>query len=477
MIQVTKQFIKNEDISIESIKRRLEQISDAIRKSNQMNLTDINVICEEIFGQILNLIYDLELTSMTANVSGNFIAVDLVDYKKKIAFQVTSRIDKRKIDETVRKFNKSELADKIDSLYILILNRKSFEAEDIMLDSGKLFSYQENIIDIGRLIRLVENSGHEIIVKVYEIINMVFDSGRLVYKNVIKSTEELTSNILVESYDTALWKLGYGAIQLSAFLPMNYKQEVSCCVEIRKHDLAGMFLTLNQSKLMEDYFVSEEEFIEKHCVGRVCVEEDIWIQLENVRLNINAHTAYHIYQLFSELYVQYRKSIRKINQILGTDNMEKKEDKYLLRNVTIEQWLQMLRFADAHNGYMLEGNLEENIFLTSSDRTKIILVPNVNSNKKGDIWAELSVKASNASSGVLEVWWTPGYRAAELDCMEGFDNVIKWRADHTLNWMNCWMLPTANEYNTHTKHGLGSWYKAGRLFLKNFILGSKKSKK
>ena len=76
----------------------MEQVTDAIRKSNQINLTDINVICEEIFGQILNLIYDLELTSMTANVSGNFIAVDLVDYKKKIAFQVTSRTDKRKID-------------------------------------------------------------------------------------------------------------------------------------------------------------------------------------------------------------------------------------------------------------------------------------------------------------------------------------------------------------------------------------------
>lgn len=468
MIQVTKQFIKNEDINIENIKRRLEQVTDAIRKSNQINLTDINVICEEIFGQILNLIYDLELTSMTANVSGNFIAVDLVDYKKKIAFQVTSRTDKRKIDETIRKFKKSELADKIDSLYILILNRRTFEADDIMLDSGKPFSYQGNIIDMDRLIRMVEKSGHEIIVKVYEIINMVFDSGRLAYKNVIKSTKELTSDILIESYDTALWKRGYGDIQLSAFLPMNYKQDVSCCIEIRKYDLAGMFLTLDQSKLMADYFVSEEEFIEKHCVGRVCIEEDIWLQMENVRLNINAHTAFHIYQLFSELHDQYRESIRKINRILGTDNMEKKEDKYFLRTVTVEQWRQMLRFADAHNGYITEGNMEENIFLTSPDRTKIVLVPNVNSDKKGDIWAELSVKASNVSAGVLEVWWTPGYRAAELDCMDGFDNAIKWRADYTLNWMNCWMLPAVNEYNSHIKRGLGICYKVGRVFKKSF---------
>lgn len=36
MIQVTKQFIKNEDINIENIKRRLEQVTDAIRKSNQI---------------------------------------------------------------------------------------------------------------------------------------------------------------------------------------------------------------------------------------------------------------------------------------------------------------------------------------------------------------------------------------------------------------------------------------------------------
>ena len=82
MCKVTRESIKDSDINIKRVENRLFEIAESIKINNKNNLTDINVICEEIFGQILNKLYDINLVSMSAEVSGNFIAVDLVDYKK-----------------------------------------------------------------------------------------------------------------------------------------------------------------------------------------------------------------------------------------------------------------------------------------------------------------------------------------------------------------------------------------------------------
>lgn len=97
MRKITHESIKDSDIDIKRVEKSLFEIAEAININNKNNLTDINVICEEIFGQILNKLYDIKLVSMSAEVSGNFIAVDLVDYRNRIAYQVTSRCDRNKI--------------------------------------------------------------------------------------------------------------------------------------------------------------------------------------------------------------------------------------------------------------------------------------------------------------------------------------------------------------------------------------------
>ncbi len=59
MNHVTHEFLKDEEITINHIRKRLEQVADGIKTENKKNLTDINIICEEIFGEILNQIFDL----------------------------------------------------------------------------------------------------------------------------------------------------------------------------------------------------------------------------------------------------------------------------------------------------------------------------------------------------------------------------------------------------------------------------------
>ena len=96
----------------------MSEIAEEIKINNKNNLTDINVICEEIFGQILNKLYDIKLVSMSAEVSGNYIAVDLVDYEKRIAYQVTSQNIRNKIDRTLEKFNSSGMYKDSDEIHL-----------------------------------------------------------------------------------------------------------------------------------------------------------------------------------------------------------------------------------------------------------------------------------------------------------------------------------------------------------------------
>ena len=162
MRKITKKSIRDEDIDIGRVSKRLEEIADAIKMNNKNNLTDINVICEEIFGRILNRLYDIHLVSLSAEVSGNYIAVDLIDYENRIAFQVTSRDDREKIEKTIEKFNSSDLVGHIDILNILVLNSNIHhyrEPDIIHLKNGKEFSYSKNILNFNKLIEATVYKG------------------------------------------------------------------------------------------------------------------------------------------------------------------------------------------------------------------------------------------------------------------------------------------------------------------------------
>lgn len=450
MYEITREYIRDEDISIDNIKKKLDMLSQSIKLNNKMNLTDINIICEEIFGRILNKIYDINLVSSSVAVSENYIAVDLVDFDKRIAFQVTSRSDRRKITDTVKKFNESDLPSKIDSLNILILNSKNTDRYQqphiIPLINGMKFSFKKNIFDNQRLVDLIEKRSlkeKNFILKIYEDINMLFDTGRVGYPCIIKKTELLTSNEMYDTIDMVSWKRGYGDIQLTAFIPLSYDKKVSCLMEIRKHDLAGMYMTFDEETLKEDYFLEESEFIKRHNVGRKIYEDILCMQIENVRFFLDAHAAYHIFQLFSELHQQYINAQCKIKETLGVSNMVKVNDMYLLKSISEFQWIEILYFARHHDCCNDKGNVEWNIFRNNRMNDRFYLSPNVHSNIRAEIFAELIVKDSHTQRGMLDLFWRPGYKY-DKHKMEGFDNIVKWKADYTLDWVDNELIPCAH---------------------------------
>lgn len=450
MRKITKKSIRDEDIDIGRVSKRLEEIAAAIKMNNKNNLTDINVICEEIFGQILNKLYDIHLVSLSAEVSGNFIAVDLIDYESRIAFQVTSRDDREKIEKTIEKFDGSDLIGHVDTLNILVLNSNIHhyrEPDIVRLENGKEFSYSKNILNFNKLIEEIAKKNVEkngFIVDVYDIINMVYDSGRLRYFSINRKTEMLMQSESDDFGDVRLWKKGYGDIQLTAYIPLSYEEEICCMMENRQHNISGVYPTFNQDKLLEDYFVSEEEFENKHNVGRFEDEEEIFMQIENMRICVNAHTAHHIYKLFEELKDEYIAVQNQISSVLGVEGLKKVGKKYLLMTIDGTAWKEILFFAKNHNCFKEDGEEEWNIF-NNCTRDRVTLSPSVYGKIRGDILAEISVDLSEFENDKLNLYWSPGYKF-DTNCMDCFDNVVKWKADYTKEWIENKLLKKAHDF-------------------------------
>lgn len=281
MIRYTNEFLTDGDITIERVANRLKLISEGIKNSNKLNLCDINVICEEIFGKILNTLYGYELVTIGVQGKPHYVAIDLVDKKNKVAYQVTSTVRRSKIEGTTEKFVKNKLYKDIDELYILILNddphKYRNDNNEIDIKTTKKFTIKNNVINFEKLITEIETKSKnnpKLLTKIYGYVNMVFETGRLSWESIISKTNELSQENIYNTKEYYTWKKGFGDVSLFAFIPKSYKEKLSCVVEFRKYNIEGAIISIDQEKLLKDYFVTKEVFQNKHIIGRETLDDD-----------------------------------------------------------------------------------------------------------------------------------------------------------------------------------------------------------
>ena len=70
---------------------------------------------------------------------------------------------------------------------------------------------------------------------------------------------------------------------------------------------------------------------------------------------------------------------------------------------------------------------------------------NVYGKIRGDILAEISVDLSEFENDKLNLYWSPGYKF-DTNCMDCFDNVVKWKADYTEEWIENKLLKKAHDF-------------------------------
>jgi hypothetical protein len=142
---------------INNIIDKLSFLKTKVELSNPLNLTDVNIISENFFRDLLNLVYGLHLENINKIVQ-NSAAIDLGDTNEKICIQVTSTNKIVKTRKTVQKFIEHELFKDFSRLVIFNIVEKSNHQEP-KLGNPEIFEIDTttDIWDIGKLLSDIQD--------------------------------------------------------------------------------------------------------------------------------------------------------------------------------------------------------------------------------------------------------------------------------------------------------------------------------
>lgn len=147
---------------IKNITSGLARIQSELNLLNPINLYDIDIISEDFFAGLLNLVYGFEFQNDN-HEKKNAKAIDLSDKKNRITVQVTHDNDRDKIQKTIDKYIECRLYDDYDRLiFFLLRDKKNYTKE---FDTKKLlnFDIRNDIIDVTDLIRKISSLDTEML--------------------------------------------------------------------------------------------------------------------------------------------------------------------------------------------------------------------------------------------------------------------------------------------------------------------------
>ena len=131
----------NKEVYLKNIAENLALLSREVSILNAVNLYDINIIAEDFFPGLLNLIYGYELQNAN-HLEKNAPAIDLIDRKNRIAVQVTSDNSSTKIRHTIEEFNKNQAYHLYDRLVATVY--KGNIIKNLIMDCQSYTKYRPN---------------------------------------------------------------------------------------------------------------------------------------------------------------------------------------------------------------------------------------------------------------------------------------------------------------------------------------------
>lgn len=136
---------------IENIIHSLTLFQMEIKRKNNVNLYDDNIISEDFICGLLNLIYGYNFTNVNHEMR-NAVAIDLADHQNRIAVQVTSTGSREKIQDTVDCFIRYELYKDYDYLWMVFLQDIPKLMKPIDTKGFFVFNESSNLLNIDSLI-------------------------------------------------------------------------------------------------------------------------------------------------------------------------------------------------------------------------------------------------------------------------------------------------------------------------------------
>lgn len=157
---------------IDFIIQRFAYLRNIIEMSVAQNFTTLNVISENFFRDLLNILISAELKNLNVSL-GNAAAIDLGDKTKKLCVQVTSTPDKPKIVKTITKFVEHGLHKEYQRLVVLISTSKKSYQDDKLSDPTGSFEMdlKKDVWDWDELVKFANDLDHDSLSKVREFVD------------------------------------------------------------------------------------------------------------------------------------------------------------------------------------------------------------------------------------------------------------------------------------------------------------------
>ncbi|WP_046756489.1 SMEK domain-containing protein [Kordia jejudonensis] len=146
---------------IDEIVKYSSRFVGEVEAYNKLGKYDINLHAEHFLLPVLNTLFDLELENLNSSKKNNFPAIDLADFKNRVAFQITSTPSSQKITDTLIKFTKYKLNEHFDILYFFILTKRQDKYPDDklkeLIPTSLIFNSTEHIIDNTILLKKINS--------------------------------------------------------------------------------------------------------------------------------------------------------------------------------------------------------------------------------------------------------------------------------------------------------------------------------
>lgn len=144
--------------TIKAIADNLAFYSKGISLKNNIGFFDGNRSAQDIFAEFFKLAFGYENLKELDKLNDvvNYPAIDLGDETAKIAFQITTKKDSGKVEDTIKKFIKYKLYEKYDRLIIFIIGEKQSSYINFNTQSKFIFDKEKDIWDDNFLIKEID---------------------------------------------------------------------------------------------------------------------------------------------------------------------------------------------------------------------------------------------------------------------------------------------------------------------------------
>lgn len=257
---------------IDKIVKYSTRFVQEVESYNSLNQYHINIHAESFLIPLLNEVFELSLENLNSTQKKNYPAIDLADFKNRVAFQITSTSSIDKIKHSLETFFKYDLNEEFDVIYFYILTAKKEKYNDgklaPMLPKEFFFTTNEHVFDKDEILKKINGI-----------------SSTLKIANIARLYEHEFSDIQIETRQRK-YQGGYLNNESEDIYPnllnisvpkVLYKAELNINENKISEKINEFLVSIGKRKIKK----FRKEKLIKHALKEVNVWNDDWVLFEN----------------------------------------------------------------------------------------------------------------------------------------------------------------------------------------------------